>query len=428
MSTTTSSSPPRSVTIIGAGLSGLTLALALNKYGIRSKLIELRNPEYDFGGAIMMSPNALRVLDSLEVYKRILPKGFTFDVLTFKNDADQKTTGMFYFGQRKMYGYDGLRIYRRALLTELCQMAHEQGIPIEYERKFSHVISEDEHGVKFALADGTEELTELLVGADGIHSKVRQYLAPDVAPLYSGFVSITYAFPRSKLRFPSDQTDYPLPISLHGKGGAFVMAPQSSDGNEIFAGRQFAFPMQERSGWEALLKDKSKLIEMHQRDMGDWSDFTRSGQEQISSPDAHSITTWPFHTVPKLKNWSSDGGKVILIGDAAHAIPPTTGQGANQAFEDAHSLAILLSSLTSEITLSKGLKLWQSYRQAKVDKLLELTEQMNNLRLPEAEKKLLPKEKIWQGSKLDVGAGGQLSWLYSTNIEADMAQILSSAS
>jgi 2-polyprenyl-6-methoxyphenol hydroxylase-like FAD-dependent oxidoreductase len=427
MSSTTVSSPPFSVTIIGAGLGGLTLALAFDKYGIRSKLIELRDPDYDFGGAIMMSPNALRVLDSLKVYERIIPKGFSFQTLTFKNDANQKTTGIYYFGQHEMYGYDGIRIYRKALIVELRQMIHERGIPIEYGRKFSHVISEDENGVRFAFADGKEEIAELLIGADGIHSKVRQYLAPGVVPLYSGFVSVTYAFPRSKLRFPGSVTDYPLPVSLHGKNGAYVMAPQSNDGNEIFAGRQFAYPMQERSGWDSLLRDKTELIAMHQRDMEDWSDFAQSGQEQISTRDAHSINTWPFHTVPKLDTWSSKAGKVVLIGDAAHAIPPTTGQGANQAFEDAYSLAVLLNLLTSEITLSEGLKIWQNYRQVKVEKLLELTEQMNNLRLPEAEKKNLPKEKVWQEDSFEVGAGGKLSWLYLNNIEEDITKLLSTA-
>ena len=62
-----------------------------------------------------------------------------------------------------------------------------------------------------------------------------------------------------------------------------------------------------------------------------------------------------------------------------------------------------------------------------MNKLLELTEQMNNLRRPEAEKKLLPKEKIWSEGNLDVGAGSQLSWLYGNNIEEDMGKLLSTA-
>lgn len=413
-------SSPHRVTIIGAGLGGLTLALALNKYGIRPKLFELRTPDYDFGGAIMLSPNALRVLDILGAYERVRSKGFNFETLTFKTDHDHKTTGKYYFGHEDMYGYKALRIYRTVLIAELRQMIQEQGIPIEYGRKFSHIISEDETGVRFAFADGSQELAEVLVGADGIHSKVRQHILPDIIPAYAGFLGVTYAFPASKLRFPSGQEDYPLPASIHGKNGAFVMAPQNVNGTEIFAGRQFKYPMQDRSGWDALLKERTELIAMHQSDMEEWSDFIQSAQEQISGPDSHSLNIWPFHTVPKLEKWSTDGGRIIIIGDAAHAIPPTAGQGANQAFEDSYSLAFLLYSLSPEVNLREGLKIWQHYRQTRVDKILQLTEQMNNIRLSEAEKKLLPKEKIWHDEATEVGEGNQLAWLYLNNIEEDM--------
>src|SRR5579871_3559370 len=197
MSSPRLSSPPRSVTIIGAGLGGLTLALALNKYGINPKLFELRTPDYDFGGAVMLSPNALRILDILGVYEHIRNKGFNFETLTFKSDHDHKTTGKYCFGHKSMYGYKALRIYRKVLIAELRRKVQEQGILVQYERKFSHVTSEDEFGVRFAFADGSEEFVEVLIGADGIHSKVRQYILPNITPAYSGFLGVTYAFPTS---------------------------------------------------------------------------------------------------------------------------------------------------------------------------------------------------------------------------------------
>ena len=376
----------------------------------------------------MLSPNALRVLDILGVYERVRSKGFNFDTLTFKTDHDHKTTGKYYFGQEKMYGYKALRIYRKVLIAELRQMVQEQGISIQYGRKFSHITSENESVVRFAFADGSEKSTEILIGADGIHSKVRQHILPNIVPAYSGFLGVTFSFPASKLRLPHGQEDYPFPASIHGKHGAFVMAPQNVDGTEIFAGRQFKYPIQDRSGWDALLKERSELVAMHQSDMKDWSDLVQSAQEQLSGPDSHSLNIWPFHTVPKLEKWSTDGGRVIIMGDAAHAIPPTAGQGANQAFEDSYSLAFLLHSCSPEVDLRKGLKIWQNYRQARVDKVLQLTEQMNNIRLSEAEKKLLPKEKVWHNDTTDVGEGNQLAWLYLNNIEEDMLREMSKGS
>jgi 2-polyprenyl-6-methoxyphenol hydroxylase-like FAD-dependent oxidoreductase len=418
--------PPKTVTIIGAGLGGLTLALSLQKFGIRSKMIELRTPDYDFGGAIMLSPNALRVLDSINVYNRIKPLGFTFKTLTFKNDPSLKTTGKYYFGDAEQYDYDALRIYRNVLIAEIRKIVHERGIPIEYGRKYSHIISEDENGVKFALADGTEEVADILIGADGIHSKVRQYIFPDIVPEYAGFIGVTYAFPRYKLRFPPGE-DVPLPVSIHDKNGAFVLAPQNPDGQEIFVGRQFKYPLQTRSGWDMLLKSKTELIDLHQNDMKEWCDFVQSGQEQASSPDTHALNIWPFHMVPKMNTWISKGGKVIITGDAAHAIPPTAGQGANQAFEDAYGIATILKSLTSQLDLQTAMSKWHDYRQERINKVLVLSDQMNTFRLSEAEKKLLPPERVLQGENIQVGSGGELSWLYSNRIDDDLVRLFSAS-
>lgn len=95
--------------------------------------------------------------------------------------------------------------------------------------------------------------------------------------------------------------------------------------------------------------------------MKEWSDLAQSGQAQASAPETHSFNIWPFHTVPKLDSWASEKGRVIISGDAAHAIPPTAGQGANQAFEDNFSLAYLFSAPGPPRHLKEGLAVWQSY-------------------------------------------------------------------
>lgn len=92
--------------------------------------------------------------------------------MTFKNNFDFETMGTYYFGHKEMYGYKALRIYRKLLLAELRKMIEEQGIPIEYGKKFDHVVLGDENSVRFAFADGSEESAEVLIGTDGIHSKV----------------------------------------------------------------------------------------------------------------------------------------------------------------------------------------------------------------------------------------------------------------
>ena len=378
-----SNTPHKTVVIIGAGLCGLILALSLHKRGIASKIYELRNPDYDFGGAIMVSPNALRVLDSLDVYERIRTKGYNFESLTFKNDTDPaKTTHIYFFGHEEKYGYKALRVYRKLLIAELRKAVEERGIEIKYGWKFAGIVSETDKDVTFEFANGTRETTEYLFGTDGIHSRVRKYLYPTIEPKYAGSIGLTYAFPKSKLRFPPDFPDYPLPATINNANGAFVMALQNYDGSEIFAGRQFKYPAQDRSGWDILLKEQDELIQMMQADIKDWSDFAQSGIEQIDSPRAReTMSIWPYHIVPHVDKWYSEKARVIILGDAAHAVPPTTGQGANQAFEDSLTLSVVLSSLSDKVDLKKGLKVWEQYRQGRVDGILKLNAKIDSMRI-----------------------------------------------
>lgn len=226
-----------SVGTLGAGLGGLKLALSLQKHKISSKLFEIRGPSYDVGGAIMLSPNALRILDALGVYERIRNKGYNFETLTFKEDDGYKTTGKYLFGHEEMYGYKALRIYRSVLTAELRKRVEEQGISVTYGVKYFHIVREDSKSVTFAFEDGTRQIADMLIGADGIHSKVRSYFEPDIKAQYAGFLGVTYAFAASKVRLPSP--DFPLPATLHGKNGALVFAPQDVDGSELFVERQF---------------------------------------------------------------------------------------------------------------------------------------------------------------------------------------------
>ncbi|KAL8826910.1 MAG: hypothetical protein Q9191_003513 [Dirinaria sp. TL-2023a] len=399
-------SPPKNVAIIGAGLSGLSLALTLHAQSIPCTIYELRQKSYDLGGGIMLSPNALRVLDALKVYGRLQAKGYNFEHSDFKNEQGE-TTGTYYFGHEQLYGYKALRIYRQTLIEELRAMCEEQNISIHYEKRFSHVISESAEGVKFELGDGSVETASLLVGADGIHSKVRQYIVPGANPKYSGFVSISASVSKDKLQFPPDW-DVTCPISISAKAGAFILAPQGVNGEEYLAGTQRAFPQQDRLGWEKVASSKEELLRLLREHQDSWPEFVQSVMKAI---EPNYVSIWPFYAIPKLETWASSGSRVIIVGDAAHAIPPTAGQGVNQAFEDVYSLGLLLSNLSSAITLEAALKFWQTYRQERVGKVLALTDQMNTLRLPAEERAKAVKDTAWDDSRVS-GADGQLRWLY----------------
>ncbi len=404
------SSPPSKVAIIGAGLSGLSFALALHKFGIPSTIWEVRSNGFVQGGAIMLSPNALRILDAIGVYERIRNKGFHFQTLTFKDEHDE-TTDVYYFGHEQLYGYKAFRVYRQILIDELKLMLEERGIEIKYERKFTHIVVETSEKVEFAFEDGSISTASLLIGADGIHSTLRKALYPTVQPKYLGFVGMTSAMQTSKLRFPRDNPNYPLPVAIAGKPGAFVIAPQDVDGSEVLIGTQGAFPEQDRAGWSNLQADKDEVVRIFSQDTKSWPELVQSAIENI---DKDTINTWPYYAVPRLDKWASASGKIIILGDAAHAVPPTTGQGVNQAFEDVWMLGLLLKDLGEGVELENALEFWQRWRQERVDGILDLTKAMNNKRLPLAEQRKLPKGHVWSGSVEDTE---QMGWLYGPDLE-----------
>jgi 2-polyprenyl-6-methoxyphenol hydroxylase-like FAD-dependent oxidoreductase len=108
------------VAIIGAGLSGLALALALHQQSISCTVYEGRpDAPLNIGGAIMLSPNALRILDHLGVYERIRPLGYNFTYLDYRDVETDKVTDVQEFGGKEKYGYDALRIYRTELIDTL---------------------------------------------------------------------------------------------------------------------------------------------------------------------------------------------------------------------------------------------------------------------------------------------------------------------
>ena len=406
------SSRPNHVAIIGAGLSGLSLALALNKLGIPSTIWEMRSDSYIQGGAIMLSPNALRVLDAIGVYERIRNKGFHFETLTFKDEHDE-TTDVYYFGNEQLYGYKALRVYRQILVDELKLMLEQQGIKVNYETRFSHIVAETPENVEFAFADGSTSTASLLVGADGIHSHVRRYTYPTVEPKYLGFVGMTSAIPTSTIRFPrgGNSTTYQLPATTLAKPGAFVIFPQDTDGSEVLVGTQGAFPEQDRAGWSKLQSDREEVYRIFWRNKESWPDHIQSAIENV---DKEKINTWLYYAVPHLERWASPSGKVIILGDAAHAVPPTTGQGVNQAFEDVWMLALLLGDLGDGVELEGALEFWQRWRQERVGKIMDLTNAMNKKRLPPAVQQTLAKGEVWSGNVEDTE---QMSWLYRPILE-----------
>ena len=397
------------VAIVGAGLSGLCLALVLRHGGIPVTIYEARAIDFVEGGVIILSPNALQVLHKIGVFERIRSKSYEFQAVTYKNDH-YETTDVFYHGDQKLYGYNAMRVSRQLVIEEMKLKLSERNTEVKYNTRFSHVISEFRDSVTFAFKDGTTSSASVLIGADGIHSTVRKHMYPTVIPRYLGILGAAFGVPRSSIRLPKE--DFAFPVSISAKPGTLMLLPQRSDGSlvnivQIFPG----YPEQSREGWDALSTNTDEMVRLFQKDVHAWPDVIQSALENIIED---TLRVWPFYAIPKLEHWASDGKRVIITGDAAHAIPPTIGQGANQAFEDAYTLGSLLGNLDEKLDLAKALDLWQTFRQERTDRLMEMTVLMNNKRSPPDEQAKLPESAVWRGAVEDAE---QMSWLYGVDLE-----------
>ncbi|KAJ5306370.1 hypothetical protein PENANT_c017G01469 [Penicillium antarcticum] len=387
------------VAIIGAGLSGLALALSLHKQNIPSKIYESRSASLDIGGALMLSPNALRILDNIGIYKNIRNRGYDFKNLYFRTSVPLDS---YEFGSEEKYGYDALRIYRHELIDALLAATKEAGIEINYGKKFIQILTETENDVTWKFEDGSTATAACLVGADGIHSRVRKYLYPELEPMFTNAVGVNAAVPTSQLNLPPG---FDLPVTImNPKHGAFVIALQLADGSEAFIGKPKRAPQLDREGWNALLNDKQWCIDFLRQGA---EDFPQVVQDAVSNIPLDKINLWPFYVVPKLESWTSKYSRVVILGDAAHAIPPTAGQGINQAFEDVYTFAVILARCQSH-ELERGLKIWQGGRQERVDRILELNAQIDARRMP----------RIPGAGPAEIeSAPFDLEWLYSPDFD-----------
>ncbi|KAJ7177965.1 hypothetical protein C8R46DRAFT_942884 [Mycena filopes] len=383
------------VAIIGAGLSGLSLALALHQQSIPSTIYESRpDAPLNIGGAVMLSPNALRILDRLGVYDTMRTRGYNFTKLEYRNVGATSgpedlgvVTETQEFGGADKYKYDGLRIYRSQIIDTFLAVLAEKGIPIKYGHKFTKVIEETAEGVTWEWADGTTATAAVLVGADGIHSTVRRFLHPNVETKFVGMAGITAAVPTAQLEAPAD-LHLPVTFVLPGKG-AFVIAPQRIDGSELLIGKQQRLERDlTREEWAAFTADKEGLVKFLQSNN---EGFPALVSRATSNIPHDRINVWPFYVVPKLDTWSSaTHRRVVILGDAAHAIPPSAGQGINQAFEDVYTFALLLGGARRHenqgpALVQEALKFWQEHRQGRVDQVLELNKQIDLRRVPGGE-------------------------------------------
>lgn len=322
------------VAVIGAGLGGLAAALALQQRGIRVRVYEKATQLGEVGAGITSHPNLTRAMERLGLGEALARVGTQHvnqgvcDLHTLRVMVRNERGA----ADRVRFGALQYQLHRadlHRLLVDAVVAADPQAIATG---KALASLAETPDGVVARFADGDEARATVLVGADGVRSRVREHLFGDEAPVFTGHVA------------------YRTLVPAEACGGLGEL-PFTS-GLAITPGRNI--------GWYTV-RDASLINVVGLVQSGEWAEEGWSFQTDAATvtrlfADAHpeflrllraappgSFFKWGLFTHAPLERWSS--ARVTLLGDAAHAMLPFMGMGAAMAVEDGYVLARCLAEV-----------------------------------------------------------------------------------
>ncbi|WP_167132560.1 FAD-dependent monooxygenase [Paramicrobacterium chengjingii] len=313
------------VLVVGGGIGGLSAAIALGSNGSDVTVVEKQADAHSsvYGVGIIQPANALRALDMIGCSDACIAAGYPAEGWGRMLDADGTVV-------REMPGtviegasYPPMNGLTRPKLHEiLTNSAIEAGVDIRYSTTFESLETRDEF-VDVVLTDGTKERFDLVVGADGVNSKVRPHVVEkDIAPRYIGQSAY-------RLNIPADP-EIDRIVLQEGPEGMAGFVPIGPDLAYLFYNAQMDRPRSDG-------RDLAEELRAHLAPFGGLT--ARIRDEYVTDSDA--IVLRPEEALIVDAPWHR--GHIVLLGDAVHAITPHLGQGAAQAIEDGVVLADVLA-------------------------------------------------------------------------------------
>jgi 2-polyprenyl-6-methoxyphenol hydroxylase-like FAD-dependent oxidoreductase len=345
-------SPSLPIVIAGAGIGGLTAALALRRNGHEVLVLEKAEEVSEVGAGLQLSSNACNVLNQLGVLDALEPHAFAPENLRISSGKTGTLLAHVPLGDfvRKRYGSPFWVVHRADLQQVLLQLVREtSGITVQLASEVQSLESSpyDHLQCKYET-NGTPEKLECsaLIGADGVWSKTRKLIPGHENARFSGQVAY-------RATIPIDE----VPERWHGDSGlwlhknAHLVHYQIRGGNELNIVALVEEPWEDET-WSAKA-DKETLKHV----LKDWPTEILN---LISIPDQW--LKWALCSVDSAGPWTH--GHVALMGDAAHAMLPYMAQGAAMAIEDAAILAKHLPGNAENIPAS--LRSFERQRKSRV--------------------------------------------------------------
>ena len=341
----------RTALVIGGGIAGPVTAMALRRAGIEARVYEAYDKPADgIGGMLGLAPNGLDALGVLGADGAVRDIGLPVTSMVMRSWTGKRLAE---FGDGRGPVFHAVR--RGELYRALYDEAARRGIEIEHGKRF---VGAEDHGdgVTATFADGSRATADILIGADGIRSAVRGLLHPGIRPRYTG---------------------------LLGFGGflssATALPPTNGSMHMVFGKRAFfAYQVEDcgRTGWFANLPRREPMTLAQARAVGnaEWlrvltdvfaGDRVPAVEILRRCAPEELVVVGALEDLPRIPQWSK--GRIVLVGDAAHATSPSSGQGVSQAVESAVQLARCLRDLPAA---EEAFAAYERLRRARVERMI----------------------------------------------------------
>jgi 2-polyprenyl-6-methoxyphenol hydroxylase-like FAD-dependent oxidoreductase len=362
---------PLNIAIVGAGIGGLSAAIFLRRQGHHVTIFEQSSFANELGAAVHLAPNATGLLKRMGLDAEAGGANETLSMAQYMPDGK----ALFHIDLTKhssMWQHKWLLAHRVHLHSDLKRLATTtdgKGRPAEL-RTSSKIVDVDPAGTVM-LASGEQFSADVIIGADGVHSRTREKVpgSENVNTFGSGKSAFRFMIDREKaladpetkrwaeqdghltMVFARDRRIVIYPTSNNELLNFVCIHPTNeSEVNDDAAGE-----------WNHV-GHKDKLLEVYK-------DFDPTLVKMLDMADEGTLKVWTLLDMKQLPTWTEKN--LLLIGDAAHPFTPYQGQGAGQAIEDAASLAVMLPLGVPIEEISERLKLYEKCRYERASRIQE---------------------------------------------------------